>query len=113
MSTQPIIKGSLIAIILKLLDENGRMYGYEMTRAVEQKTKGQMAITEAALYPALHKLEADGVVQTEVEKKDGRLRKYYSLTTKGKKETKSEIDALQQAIQNLQLLLAPKLNYHG
>ena len=63
----PVIKGSLSTIILKLLEDNSRMYGYEMTRAVREATKGRMDITEAALYPALHKLVDEGLLETTSE----------------------------------------------
>lgn len=102
------IKGSLNAIILKLLDDNGRMYGYEMTKAVKELTKGEMNITEAALYPALHKLVEEGVLSTSSEKVDGRMRKYYSLTKKGKKESTERVEALQSALNAIQFILNPK-----
>lgn len=106
----PVIKGSLTVIILKLLEENSRMYGYEMTRAVRDVTKNKMDITEAALYPALHKLLEEGLLETTSEVVDGRMRKYYSLTKKGKKETVSKINALKDAIGSLQLILNSNLS---
>ena len=60
MSNSKLYKGSLSTIILKLLAENNKMYGYEMTQRVKELTQGELTITEGALYPALHKLEADG-----------------------------------------------------
>jgi DNA-binding PadR family transcriptional regulator len=59
---------------MKLLEEKGRMYGYEITQKVKEITKGELNITEGALYPALHKLEADGLLDVEVEKVDNRLK---------------------------------------
>lgn len=107
-----IIKGSLTTIILKLLEDNGRMYGYEMTKAVKELTKEKMQLTEAALYPALHKLLEDGLLVTTTEMVEGRMRKYYSLTKKGKKETNEKIAALQIALESLQFILNPK-TAHG
>ena len=69
-----------------LLSETDKMYGYEITRKVKLLTKGELNITEGALYPALHKLEAEGVLEVEVARVDNRLRKYYKLTEKGKEE---------------------------
>jgi DNA-binding PadR family transcriptional regulator len=80
MKNSQLYKGSLTTIVMKLLEENGRMYGYEITQKVKDMTKGELKITEGALYPALHKLEAEGVLEVEVEKVDNRLRKYYKLT---------------------------------
>lgn len=103
-----IIKGSLTAIILKLLEDNSRMYGYEMTKAVKEMTKGEMSITEAALYPALHRLVDEGLLSTTSEQVDGRVRKYYSLTKKGKKEAPDRVASLQSAMSAIQFILNPK-----
>ena len=80
MKNSQLYKGSLNTIIMKLLEENGKMYGYEITQKVKAITLGELNITEGALYPALHKLEAEGLLDVEVEKVDNRLRKYYKLT---------------------------------
>ena len=80
MGNQKLYKGSLQTIILKLLESNDKMYGYEITQKVKELTKGELQITEGALYPALHKLEADGLLDVEVAKVGNRLRKYYKLT---------------------------------
>jgi PadR family transcriptional regulator, regulatory protein PadR len=77
-----LIKGSIRTIVLKLLKENGRMYGYEITRKVEELTSGRIKLTYGALYPVLHKLESEGALVTEAENYNNRIRIYYSLTTK-------------------------------
>lgn len=110
MEPNPVIKGSLTTIILKLLGESGRMYGYEMTRAVRDVTKNKMDITEAALYPALHKLLDEGLLETTSEIVDGRMRKYYSLTKKGKKETVFKVNALKEALESLSIILNSNLS---
>lgn len=109
-ASRQIIKGSLTAIILKLLETNTRMYGYEMTRAVKESSGGKMEITEAALYPALHKLVESGLLDTETEMVDGRQRKYYSLTKKGKKESVVAVSELQDALETLKSILNPNLS---
>ncbi len=110
MSNSKLYKGSLVTIILKLLSENKKMYGYEITQKVKTLTKGELNITEGALYPALHKLEADGVLDVEVEKVDNRLRKYYKLTEKGTVETTNKLTELQKYIETMQALVNPKLS---
>ena len=109
MEAGKIIKGSLSVVILQLLQNNGRMYGYEITKAVHDGSKGKTHITEAALYPTLHKLEEAGLLETESEMIDGRLRKYYKLNRKGKKEVAIQIEALQEAISSLQKILKYKV----
>jgi len=111
MKNSQLYKGSLVTIIMKLLEENDRMYGYEITQKVKEITKGDLNITEGALYPALHKLEADGLLDVEVEKVDNRLRKYYKLTEKGTTETVNRLAELEDFIKNMQSIVNPKLSY--
>ncbi len=109
MSNSKLYKGSLNTIILKLLNENDKMYGYEITQKVKELTKGELKITEGALYPALHKLEAEGLLDVEVAKVDNRLRKYYKLTENGTKETANKLEELAEYIKTMQALVNPKL----
>ena len=111
MKNSQLYKGSLTTIVMKLLEENGRMYGYEITQKVKEITKGELNITEGALYPALHKLEAEGLLDVEVEKVDNRLRKYYKLTEKGTTETVNRLAELEEFIKNMQTIVNPKLSY--
>ena len=111
MKNSQLYKGSLNTIIMKLLEEQGRMYGYEITQKVKEITKGELNITEGALYPALHKLEAEGLLDVEVEKVDNRLRKYYKLTQKGTTETVNRLAELEEFIKNMQTIVNPKLSY--
>ncbi len=110
MSNSNLFKGSLSTIVLKLLKEEGRMYGYEITQKVKDTTKGKFKITEGALYPTLHKMEADGILEVEVEKVDNRLRKYYKLTEKGTTETAKKISELEEYIKTLQEVIFLKPN---
>jgi PadR family transcriptional regulator PadR len=105
MSSIPMLKGTLQTIILKLLEDNNRMYGYEITQKVKEITAGEIMLTEGALYPALHKLEADGMLETFTEVVDSRVRKYYRLTEQGGKEVTSKLSEAQAFIDQLQLLL--------
>ncbi len=96
---------------MRLLEENGRMYGYEITQKVKEITRGDLKITEGALYPALHKLEAEDLLDVEVERVDNRLRKYYKLTEKGSKETVSRLAELEDFIKNMERIVNPKWSF--
>lgn len=109
MSNKKLYRGSLSTIILKLLGDNGRMYGYEITQKVKNLTAGELLITEGALYPALHKLEAAGHLKVEFEEVNNRIRKYYSLTEDGSKEVVNKLSEMEQFIQTMQQLINPKL----
>lgn len=107
-----MLKGSLQTIILKLLQENEKMYGYEITQKVKEITSGEIKLTEGAMYPSLHKMEADGMLSTSTELVDNRLRKYYTLTQEGQKEVEAKLEEARSFIGNLELLLnlKPKLS---
>jgi len=81
------------------------MYGYEITQKVKEITAGEIKLTEGALYPALHKLEAEGLLKTSTEIVDNRVRKYYRLTEEGGNGVASKLDEAQAFIDQLQLLL--------
>ena len=102
-------KGSLSTIVLKLLNDKGKMYGYQITREVEKITTGELVITEGALYPTLHKLEAKGLLSVDIKTVNNRPRKYYFLTENGKKETVNMLNEMKAFIQNMDVLLNPKL----
>lgn len=107
MSNSKLYKGSLSTIILKFLGNGEKMYGYEITQKVKNITQGELIITEGALYPALHKLESEGLLKVEVMKVDNRLRKYYKLTEDGKKESVSRLEELLRYIETMQQLVTP------
>lgn len=109
MSKSSLYKGCLEPIVMRLLKDNGRMYGYQITQMVKEITKGELKITEGALYPLLHRLEEQGVVETEMENIGNRIRKYYTLTKAGKKETSAAMQELKNFMQSLQLIVNPKL----
>ncbi|HEY1046947.1 MAG TPA: PadR family transcriptional regulator [Bacteroidia bacterium] len=110
MYSKELLKGTLQPIILNLLKENGRMYGYEITQKVKELTKGKIEITEGALYPTLHKLESDGVLRVEEEFIGKRIRKYYLLTETGTKEVRSRVKEVNEFLETIGLLLNPKLS---
>ncbi len=106
MGSNQFLKGTLQTIILKLLEDNQRMYGYQISQKVKEVTEGGIVLTEAALYAALHKMEADGLLETMTEIADNnRVRKYYSLTEEGGNEVISQVREAQIFMEQLNLLL--------
>ena len=108
MNNQKLYKGSLQTIILNLLDEKGKLYGYEITKLVKEITKGSLNITEGALYPTLHKLESEGVLEVEIAMFNNRKRKYYFLTQKGKEEKVTRLQELESFLKTMQSLINSK-----
>ncbi|HTA63374.1 MAG TPA: PadR family transcriptional regulator [Bacteroidia bacterium] len=100
-----LIKGTLKTIILKLLADNKRMYGYEITQTVKELTGDKIQLTEGALYPTLHALEAEGLLTTETEYIGKRVRKYYSLSKDGKTKSKEKVNEFADFISTMKFLL--------
>ncbi|MFN8254240.1 MAG: PadR family transcriptional regulator [Bacteroidales bacterium] len=113
MIPKELVKGSLKSIVLKLLAEQNRMYGYEITQKVEELSEGKIKLTFGALYPILHKLENDGVVTTESEVINNRNRIYYKLTEKGNASAKERIRELEEFVQTIKILLNPQPGFES
>lgn len=109
MYSKEIIKGTLKPIILSLLEEQNRMYGYEITQRVKELTSNKISITEGALYPLLHKLEAEGMVVTEIESIGKRNRKYYKLTPEGRGLAKELVEEFLDFMVTIKHILEPNL----
>lgn len=107
------VRGTLKTIVLNLLAEQGRMYGYEITQEVKERTVGAIALTFGALYPVLHKLEQEGLLTTESEAVDGRMRKYYTLTEEGSVMARTKTDDLERFIEAVKMLLSPRRENPG
>jgi PadR family transcriptional regulator, regulatory protein PadR len=109
MHSPELLKGTLQTILLKVLKDHGRMYGYEITQRVKELSESQLLLTEGALYPALHKLEAEGILKTETVMIGKRVRKYYSLTSAGRSLAKDRVEELVDFIKTMSNVLQVKL----
>ncbi len=105
MYSKELLKGTLKTIILKMLSESDSMYGYQLTQKVKEITEGKINLTEGALYPALHKLEADGLLTTEKKTVGNRVRKYYSLTKTGDSDAKEKVAELKEFMETLKTII--------
>jgi PadR family transcriptional regulator, regulatory protein PadR len=100
-----LIKGTLKTIVLKLLADNNKMYGYEITQRVKDLTKDRIQLTEGALYPTLHALEEEGLVTTELEYMGKRVRKYYRLSPAGTTRSQERISEFAEFVETMKILL--------
>lgn len=105
MYSSELIKGTLKTIVLNLLKEQGKMYGYEITQRVKELTGGKIQITEGALYPTLHSLEKNGELATEKEFLGKRVRKYDTLTEQGQTTTTEKVNELTEFMKTMKFLL--------
>lgn len=110
MYSRELLKGILKPIILKLLSEHGRMYGYEIVQEVKRLSGDKILIKEGSLYPTLHTLAAEGYLSTESVMIGKRTRKYYKLTSDGKRQVQPALTELLDFAETLQVLFGPKLS---
>ena len=88
--SKELLKGSTVILVLSLLEERP-MYGYEIIKEIDKKSNGIFDFKEGTLYPLLHGLESDGYLESYWDKGEGnRKRKYYSITSSGKKHIKDK-----------------------
>jgi len=81
-----LMRGAGPLAILRLL-EGGEKYGYELVELLERRTDGVLAMGQSTLYPLLYNLEAKGLIAARATTaENGRPRKYYRLTDKGKRK---------------------------
>ena len=85
-----LVRGTLDLLVLKTLSW-GAMHGLAVARSIEQTTRDRLQIEEGALYPALHRLERRGLLDSEWGLTDqNRKAKYYQLTTQGRKQLRTK-----------------------
>ncbi len=83
MSERELLKGSTDSLFLALLSERP-MYGYEILREVESRSGGYFSMKEGTLYPALHRLERDGLIEGLWRTAPGgQYRRYYAISNPG------------------------------
>jgi len=103
------LSGTLNTIILALLKEPGKMYGYEICQEAKEKTKSGILLTEGAIYPALHKLEKKGIIVSSKATVNGRMRKYYEIQPEQSRVVEDKINALYRFNLMIQSLIKPTI----
>jgi PadR family transcriptional regulator, regulatory protein PadR len=86
-----LLQGTVDMLVLRALREQPLAHGYTVSRWVKETTEGLLALEDAALYQALHRLEARGwVASAWGVSENNRRAKFYTLTADGKKQLRSE-----------------------
>ena len=94
----------LPAVVLEILSR-GQMYGYELSEAIEQRSGDILTLGRGTLYPLLYNLEAKGLVVAEwQDSENGRKRRYYSITGKGKEQLARQKEQWLQLQQGVKLV---------
>ena len=104
-----LLKGVAPVVVLEILS-GGRMYGYELSEAIEKRSGEILTLGKGTLYPLLYNLEAKKLVKAELEEAPtGRKRRYYSITGKGKDELAKQKEQLKELTAGLNLVFGGAL----
>ena len=91
-----MMQGTVDMLILHAL-QSGPAHGYAVTRWIRERTGGTLALEDAALYQALHRLEARGWIDAEWgASENNRRARFYSLTSSGRRQLKAEAEAFRR-----------------
>ena len=86
-----VLPGTLDLLILKAVSL-GKLHGYGVLLRIEEISGGALQIQQGALYPALYRLEHQGLIESEWGlSENNRRAKYYQLTTAGRRQLRSEM----------------------
>jgi len=86
-----ILQGTLVLLVLKTLASNKKLHGYAITAHIQRVSDQLLRVEEGSLYPALHRMEQEGLVRAEwglTEK--NREARFYSLTAAGRRQLLEE-----------------------
>jgi len=91
MVSKALVAASTKPLILAIL-QSGESYGYQIIQRVEELSSGRLEWADGMLYPVLHRLESEALIESDWRmSEEGRLRKYYRLTARGREELESEV----------------------
>ena len=104
-----LLKGIAPAVVLEILSR-GQMYGYELSRAIEQRSGEILSLGKGTLYPLLYNLEAKRLIRGRWERTSSeRKRRYYSITSKGKAQLATQRGQLKELNAGLKLVFGRAL----
>ena len=100
-------KGTTTVAILKLLaDDQEPLHGYEIIRRLEARSQGYFRFKEGLIYPSLHRMEQDGLLESQWLGEPGtRRRKMYTITDNGRHQLEVEMQRWQTFSQQMDQLL--------
>ncbi len=103
-----LLRGNTDSLLLFLIKEQGQTYGYRLIKEIEQRSNGYFRFKEGTVYPALRKLENDGLLQGEWKKlPNGQERRYYVITDLGRQFLRDKLAMWQSFSSAMALVMKP------
>jgi DNA-binding PadR family transcriptional regulator len=99
------LKNNVDLMLMGVL-RHGPAHGYAIIAALRERSDGEFDLAEGTIYPALHRLERAGLIESSLESAQGRRRRTYALTARGRKEFTSQRRAWHSYVANMQAVIA-------
>ncbi|MHC4152309.1 MAG: PadR family transcriptional regulator [Planctomycetota bacterium] len=104
-----LLKGIAPVVVLEILSR-GKMYGYELSEAIEKRSGNILILGKGTLYPLLYNLESKKLIKGSWEDAEtGRKRRYYSITSEGKADLSKQKEQLKELTTGLNYVFGGQL----
>ena len=98
------LKGSLSMLILQLLS-GGPSHGYQIAKQIKHQSEGVLDFKEGTLYPTLHNLEKQGLLEAYTQEENSRTRRYYRITESGQDALIRERETWERYMQAVNMIM--------
>jgi PadR family transcriptional regulator PadR len=106
-----LLRGNTDSLLLFLVDVMEYTYGYQLIKEIKERSRGYFQFKEGTIYPALRKLENDGLISGEWQQvSSGMQRRYYRITDKGRDALKDKLAMWNNFITAMNLVIAPDIS---
>jgi DNA-binding PadR family transcriptional regulator len=103
-----LLRGNTDSLLLFLINEQSETYGYRLIKEIEARSGGYFRFKEGTVYPALRKLENEGLVRGQWKKlPNGQERRYYAITDQGRELLRKKLDMWQSFASAMALVMKP------
>jgi PadR family transcriptional regulator PadR len=104
-----LLRGNTDSLLLYLISESDRIHGYRLIKEIQRRSDGFFKFREGTVYPALHKLESDGLIRGQWQvQPNGQQRRYYTITEKGEQVLLKRISMWFKFSNAMNLVLSPQ-----
>ena len=103
-----LLRGNTDSMLLFLIQEHGESYGYRLIRDIQDRSRGFFRFKEGTVYPALRKLENEGLIQGAWKRlESGQERRYYRITARGRESLRKKLAMWQNFNAAMGLIFSP------
>jgi PadR family transcriptional regulator PadR len=103
-----LLRGNTDSLLLFLINEQGQTYGYKLIKEIGQRSGGYFQFKEGTVYPALRKLENEGLIHGEWKRlPNGQERRYYAMTDRGRELLRDKLEMWQSFASAMALVMKP------